>query len=1190
MVEWLAIWGVAAVSVFRPILEDIAKDVAKDAAKSYVGQCFKGVFSVIYKEPLTKATGQALKELLELIEDELIRADIEEERIKGWIPDVKQFLYQEPVRDAIAGLFLQADYYLDPAVFMTAWQQLDHAISMPDEFSWPYVAKRFSTKAVAIRDSSPKIQEAFASLAQAQNTEALQELAGLPPEFDLETYREALVERYGTVDLASLDTTGAYYEVRLWSVFVAQSVRECHEYDPQLLEVPKDQLLRLVEAGELDAAQLAESEKLHDERRRAYVNQSPKPVLEVTDEVAIPRQVILGDPGSGKSSLLRYLALQWARINDANQRYTQPLPLLIELREYARWHCPSHKGFLKYLHEASTWHRLNQQTLKHLLEQPNRVVLLLDGLDEVFDPAEREQVVNDIHRFSNEYKQVRMVVTSRVVGYQPHRLRNAEFRHFMLQDLDDDQIGTFLDRWHEVTFDKSQQTEAESKRDRLDKAIKHSKSIRQLAGNPLLLTMMAVLNRHQELPRDRVDLYQQCSRLLLHQWDTERALGDFPGLSAEIGLREKTEILRVVAYAMQTRVSDESRANYIDGDTLTKLIEDYLCTELRFDQARAVARALVEQLRTRNFILCDLGANSYAFVHRTFLEYFCAAEIVHQFNARILNEQQLITLFDTYCLDDDWHEVLRLTCGQINEAFVANIIEYLLARIDLDNWDCSSMLPEVPLAIGCLSEVRNLSQLEAAGANVLLIAANCFLQGDFIRRGSSLSFITDLLAASAELGKRWPGKSAFEFSGQYPTSREYHHHRLWPHFLNIVFEEREWITQLASCNGWDVRRGSLQALAEKWPDETTRTFLTQQAVDDPHEDPRSAALQALAEKWPDATTRTFLTQRALDDEHADTRRAALQALAEKWPDATTRTFLTQRALDDQHADTRRAALQALAKTWPEETTRTFLTQRAVDDQHASLRRAALQALAETWPEETTRTFLTQRAVDDEYEYTRSAALQALAETWPEETTRTFLTQRAVDDEYEYTRSAALQALAETWPEETTRTFLTQRAVDDEHEHPRSAALQALAETWPEETTRTFLTQRAVDDEHEHPRSAAVQALAEKWPEESHDLLLQRVLQDPDASPRGAAWTALGKLHSEFGRLLPTRDLDGFMPYLDPLEPVSQEHIEKAAKKAGIPPEEIDAQVAALSAYFGWDITVGASAANTVSAPPEQENS
>ena len=62
------------------------------------------------------------------------------------------------------------------------------------------------------------------------------------------------------------------------------------------------------------------------------------------------------------------------------------------------------------------------------------------------------------------------------------------------------------------------------------------------------------------------------------------------------------------------------------------MIEDYLHDELHFEQARAAARALVEQLRTRNFILCYLGADSYAFVHRTFLEYFCAADIVHQFN------------------------------------------------------------------------------------------------------------------------------------------------------------------------------------------------------------------------------------------------------------------------------------------------------------------------------------------------------------------------------------------------------------------------------------------------------------------------------------------------------------------------------------------------------------------------------
>jgi len=36
---------------------------------------------------------------------------------------------------------------------------------------------------------------------------------------------------------------------------------------------------------------------------------------------------------------------------------------------------------------------------------------------------------------------------------------------------------------------------------------------------------------------------------------------------------------------MQTRMADKSRANFIDGTTLTSLIEDYLHTELRFERA-----------------------------------------------------------------------------------------------------------------------------------------------------------------------------------------------------------------------------------------------------------------------------------------------------------------------------------------------------------------------------------------------------------------------------------------------------------------------------------------------------------------------------------------------------------------------------------------------------------------------------
>ncbi|MCF8054506.1 MAG: hypothetical protein K9K75_04730, partial [Deltaproteobacteria bacterium] len=58
-------------------------------------------------------------------------------------------------------------------------------------------------------------------------------------EFDDERYRAAVLKRFDTINFEMLDMTGTFYNsVRLWSVFVPQSVRECHQYNPRLLEIP----------------------------------------------------------------------------------------------------------------------------------------------------------------------------------------------------------------------------------------------------------------------------------------------------------------------------------------------------------------------------------------------------------------------------------------------------------------------------------------------------------------------------------------------------------------------------------------------------------------------------------------------------------------------------------------------------------------------------------------------------------------------------------------------------------------------------------------------------------------------------------------------------------------------------------------------------------------------------------------
>lgn len=241
-----------------------------------------------------------------------------------------------------------------------------------------------------------------------------------------------------------------------------------------------------------------------------------------------------------------------------------------------------------------------------------------------------------------------------------------------------------------------------------------------------------------------------------------------------------------------------------------------------------------------------MGADSYAFVHRTFLEYFCAADFVQQFNvAKTLDIEGLIALFDQHCCDDEWREVLRLISGQIDESFVGRIVDRLATRTDIEKWDRETPLPELPLAIECLSELRNPSQRSNEGASLI----------HKVVRSASRGLISEnLLRTAMDLGERWPGKNAIltyrDASGRnseiFPQPWSWEAAVFWALFIAFVTGDRYWITSLVLNAFAGYRAGALQALAEKWPDQSTRDLLAQRAVEGPDISERGAACSALA--------------------------------------------------------------------------------------------------------------------------------------------------------------------------------------------------------------------------------------------------------------------------------------------------------------------------------------------------------
>jgi predicted NACHT family NTPase len=1008
--EWMVIWGAtqAAGFIFKPILEDLAKESAKDYAKDFFKDCLKKVIKLPEKDEQKEAYGKALTQFLQFFQQELDDADYQEIQIKQYLEPLKRLIEQAEIAAILGSAFEVDCVNLDTHFLAKTWKDLNLPF-LPDEFSWERVSKRYLKKVKAIIQESDKLRPIFAVQTQSQMAENVQELAGIAPDYNLEKYAEGLKEQYGNLKLESLDTTGVYYnELKLWKIFIAQNVRECQEFLPQIHELPKDQIKRLREAGE--AIEILSEEELERQRHR-YINQQSQLVWEIiADPTAKPAKspiqqvVILGDPGAGKSSLLQYIALIWAE-RPLRDLSLYPIPLLIELRLYGRdKQADKCKDILSFIHGGNITCRLNQQQLHERLEL-GQAVALFDGIDEIFDPVLREEVVTDIHRFSNDYAQVQVIVTSRWLGYKAQRLRDASFRHFMLQDLEIEQIEEFIERWHELTF--TDQTDKVRKWERLQRAIQDSKSIRELAGNPLLLTMMAILNRNQELPRDRPELYNQASRVLLHQWDVERALIEDARLDPKtIDYRDKQAMLRKVAYRMQS--SEKGLAgNLISATDLEAILTDYLKT-IEVEQARTVARLFINQLRTRNFILCFLGADSYGFVHRTFLEYFCAWEFVWQFKeTQTLTIEQLINqVFGKHWQDESWHEVLRLICGMIEPKFVAEIIDFLLAQkidrnnfIETDNWLEKGKLKKealgnILLAANCFTEVRNRNLIATTSAQLLKVLK------DEIKQGSQPSFSRELTQALISL-------IAINWKEDPDTL---------PWLKNRALQDEN----------EDVRQAAVTAITENWKeDPDTLPFLKDCALHDENEGVRERAIIEITENWKeDPDTLPFLKDCALHDENQEVRERAVSAIAQGWKeDPDTLPWLKNCALHDENEYVLYSAVIEIAHFWEEDPdTLPWLKDRALQDEHSSVRETAVAAIIHYGQKDSELfEFLENITLNDPFEREddwevnpRQTALEALLENFSDTPkTLEILNQVALNDSDEELREFAQKKLRET---------------------------------------------------------------------------------------------------------------------------------------------------------------------------------
>jgi HEAT repeat protein/SpoVK/Ycf46/Vps4 family AAA+-type ATPase len=326
-------------------------------------------------------------------------------------------------------------------------------------------------------------------------------------------------------------------------------------------------------------------------------------VLNKRDLMAYPEKlVIVGVPGSGKTTWLKHLALKYCRENLEKQERTR-VPIPITLRTFSE----SGKDLRAYIEDV--FEKYQFPKAKEFVESDlknGKCQLLLDGFDELATKEQQEQITEQIHQFMDNYHNCPIVVTSRIAGYHDEL---SGFTKLELMEFGDKQIELFIQNW----FGESDPEKAKS----MQAAIKANEQLKALARNPLMIAIIAIIyEEDRELPQRRAELYERFVEVLLSKWDVQKRLKN------KYGADKKEFILRKLAlycHSNNKRVMTEK-------EVMQEMRKYFQQIKLKEDDAEP----FLGEIWQRSYLLRQISMDRYDFLHLSFQEYFTALELKEQ--------------------------------------------------------------------------------------------------------------------------------------------------------------------------------------------------------------------------------------------------------------------------------------------------------------------------------------------------------------------------------------------------------------------------------------------------------------------------------------------------------------------------------------------------------------------------------
>jgi tetratricopeptide (TPR) repeat protein/energy-coupling factor transporter ATP-binding protein EcfA2 len=438
---------------------------------------------------------------------------------------------------------------------------------------------------------------------------------------------------------------------------------------------------------------------------------SSKTVIQKVDLSEAVREhsysVILGAPGAGKTTLLRYLALHYATAKRDNQETVivdeqnkelgkTLLPIFFRIADYAeRLKQQSELTLLEYLRQFyRQWEadfqaeeEVGTEVTELLLDamRQGQCLMLLDGLDEVFDQKNRKRIVERINQFVEEFPANKFVITSRIAGYHDVQL-SSRFAEFIIEDMDSEQVERFLHRWCRVIEEEQQpdvgeeqwQRRGDEQAQEILRAIEDNEGVKRLTANPLLLTILALIHRNGErLPNRRVKLYELAVQTLTEDWQLGKKLPD----ASKVMLKESevVQLLAPLAYWMH----EEKPSGLVTQAEVEEKLAIYLAqindAEPESDSIRQAVAEFLRKVRETTGLFVERMPGVYGFMHLTFEEYFAARYIADN------DQSEILRLIQEHLHEPRWNEPILLALGYYgiySPKRVKELIEKLFTNLE----------------------------------------------------------------------------------------------------------------------------------------------------------------------------------------------------------------------------------------------------------------------------------------------------------------------------------------------------------------------------------------------------------------------------------------------------------------------------------------------------------------------------